>query len=163
MPARINNLPSYVVYDRSPQGTILTQFHGGTTTAAGLPSYTYDNNLSSAYTLVNADSSTSPPPYGTIVFDYGQIYFNCQLSFSISTVYTESLDTAIAEYSTNGTDWVVIKSTTNANLGITWLNECVNTLAMRYFRFRAYNSGGLVGGANTFTYNFYEVRLSGSG
>lgn len=164
MGARQNNPPAYVVYDRSFQQNVSTTESYAPTTV-GQASYMIDSNLSTFYAVI---STGDTPNVGksVILIDYGQVYWNCQLSyfvnFSIDSVYVNYGASCIVEYSTDGTNWTNLTNTSVSNVVGTTKDVTLSTtiLNLRYVRFSMTNGST---GQTTSTLKVYENRLMGSG
>lgn len=147
MPARINNMPAFAVYDLSSKQSVTTAVLCGTKTITGTPNLMIDRNLTTYYGVTSVYNSTGNPVVAQITIDYGAIYFNCQL-FCDYDMHDTTADVSV---SSDGTNWTTITTTNyRATFGTT-------LMSMRYVQFTASRP------ANASTaLEVYECRLMGA-
>jgi len=159
MGARINNFPTYVVYDRSYDMQKTITLTGTATTAQDQNfNYIYDGDITTPYHYVSTNT-TNALSSATILLDFGKTFWNCQLGYNIAYSTNTPTNASITlEYSADGVTWVNLVSDTINNETRTYSTSLV-TLQLRYIRSKMETAT-----QNTSqTQNFYELRLMGSG
>lgn len=163
MSARIQNVPLYVIFDRSPGATYsLTGTHLNGTT--GQTSYLFDGNLATSYDILTAGGLLQGQE-ATFIIDYGKLFFNCQFSYSSTITYNRDTGAGTASweiyYSEDGITYTLIDSGSLAAGASVNSLQSKTFLAMRYVKFHILtpNSGNI----SNSTIAIKECRLMGSG
>lgn len=165
MGARIQNLPNYVVFDRSFAQSISTTRTGGTgsaVTITGTPALIVDSNLTTYY---QAQLSGNNLQELTSIIDYGNVFLNCQYSYKIGvqsgTGQAGATGGMTLSASTDGISYTTITTSTCIDAGETITQGAYNTLAMRYAKIVL--SASIQGAGYQYILTLYELRLMGSG
>jgi hypothetical protein len=100
MASKINNIPTYVVYDRSYGATITSAYSASGMSQNGISQNAFDKNLSTSTTISsNTDGgATNAVAYFTI--DFGNTYWNTQLGYYLE--WTNTHPTRDADYYIEG-------------------------------------------------------------
>lgn len=159
MGARINNFPAYVVYDRSFNGTATasTIGSGSAITESNLNLWR-DSNLSTAYIITNL-STTLGVDGQIVLYDFGSIFTNIQLSYKVG--YNSGAFNAqyILETSLDNATWTTLETGATGGASIV-ITKSITLIQSRYVRTQLYLGGHI----NTpFETDMYELRLMGSG
>ena len=161
MGARIQNTPSYVVFDRS-FNQIVTIDAGAGQSETGQASYIVDSDLNSYYNL-HSQSGSLGDTHATISINYGKLFFNVQLSYKVNFAEAgATLNNAnyAVQYSNDGTNWTTLDSGGQKNANVTITRSSV-LMSAQYVRFS--NIQVQTSDATSVDTSVYECRLMGSG
>lgn len=147
MGAKINNMPVYVVYDRSNGYSYTTYTDHETLSFGGTQNLATDKNLTTSWDIIGTYDFTGAGVVQIgIVFDYGQVLWNTQVyvKWGSTQAGTLTIDT-----SDDGVTW------TNQITGVG--TKTFNAMSFRYIRFD--NTRAANADVNIL---LYEVRVMGS-
>jgi len=148
MSARINNMPSYVVYDRSYQQQVsYSATHSITLT--GTPTEIIDKNLTTYYQVYSTYTGAPLGNQSEIILDYGQDLWNTQVYYSWTEPVGGQVGTGGLKYSSDGINWIT--HTTTLGVGV------MNLFHFRYLKFENQCDSN----ANIAT-KIYECRVMGA-
>jgi len=149
MGAKISNFPNYVVFDQSYKQQVSYSIlsAGSTTTITGTPSLIIDKNLTTKYQVYASGGGV--PAGASILIDYGQIFWNCQLYYKYTII--DVVGVTASEYSSDGISWTTLDATTGTVTGVQF------PFSVRYVRFTTARGNDTSTGID-----LYEVRLMGS-
>jgi hypothetical protein len=171
MGARINNFPTYVVYDRSFNFTKTITYDNVThdpsnyvTAESGVWNSLYDSNTTTYYQIQMTSANFNQSATITLVIDYLQTYWNTQLSWKYGGTHTSpgaGDKIAILYSSTDGVTWVQQDSVTIIRGGVEYTTtKAVPLLNFRYIKVVC--SAGENAGSVT-NLRLFEMRIMGSG
>ena len=156
MSARINQVPAYVVYDRSFQG--VATLYGTSQAVTGNIGLTRDGDLTTLYSLNAISTSTSG--FGVAIeIDYGKIFTNCQISYKADFTKNNGSGSAswAVSYSIDGTNYTDLDTGSVATGNTDTITNSKTTIQARYVKFNIQFTG------LDLTTRVYECRLMGSG
>lgn len=165
MTARLNNFPTYVVYDRShtQELSYVTDVQCNAPSNSGSPDEIIDNDLDTFYSTIWSNNLNTGGDTNAVIIDYGRVFWNCQVSykagFDFSTGTVNKI-TGYVQYSSDGVNYTTLEtsaSTQNAEVQVINSKIMINC---QYIRFLAIN--GPAGIGNQRAIYIYECHLMGS-
>jgi len=159
MGSKLNQVPAYVVYDRSFDATITTiPLYNSVDLTEGTKGNSRDSNLTTYYET-NATCPDLSNGGTQTTWDIGKIVFNGQVSYSIDYTTNGGWNSQLyLDYSTDAITWTNIITDTTTTTKNKYASLVVP--AIRYLRSQYY-SGSHAG--QVFNTKFNEVRIMGSG
>lgn len=162
MGARIQNIPSNLIYDNSFNMTLSTA--GSTSvkaiTTSGSIVDIRDKNLTTFFLIQTSNNLTAANIQVTI--DYGKVLINCQTFYNVDLyAFSAGSNTFSIDYSEDASTWTNIHSGAGAPNPQTY-KETVFPFLMRYLKFSTTITTG-TSGADYCAVKLYECRTVGSG
>lgn len=160
MGAKIQNIPTTLIWDRSFQESVTTSATGDySTLTTGSVGLSRDSDLTTSYDTSIVTTALTEGRLITLI-DYGRCIYNCQLSYKILFGNNAAQNSHyIIEYSVDNSNWTNLKDVSNLNNTTATETNSTTIIAMQYFRTQHYGSNAI---GRTLTANHYEVRLMGS-
>ena len=160
MGVQFTSFPLFVIYDRSPRQAITTTYVNIQPYDVGSQTSMYDGSLTTNYE-VKADYGNLVTGTIQVDIDYGQLFFNCQLS--TKTNFSCGGGGGVQSDMWYSADGITYTNLFSVNVGISGSNDYIasNTLlAVRYVRYKMVRAAGAAGNSSL---KIYQLRLMGSG
>ena len=163
MASKINNIPAYIVYDRSMGVTPVVSIvgTGKAITQANINNWR-DNNLSTYWQLSNAGTTAVGSGGYQIIFDFSKQLFNVQVSYKITSIMQDAVMYGFIEYTTDNITWVSLNNSVTPSNNLLTIEESKVLLCVRSLKITFRTDSAESNIASSTITKLYELRLMGS-